>query len=102
MLQEASLYQKLLNCESKMQQISFSRFIVTPEDIKLEPDSVCTIAKLLEPSCHCDIQLFLSFTHHYMYFISSLLLLAKAMTDILKKGNNGCFLGVFLPTPAMK
>jgi hypothetical protein len=42
-LQEAGLNLKLLKCKFEMQQISFVRFIITPEGVEMEPDRVHTI-----------------------------------------------------------
>ncbi len=101
-LQEAGLNLKLSKCEFKMQLISFIGFIVTPEDVEMEPDRVRTIADWPEPAYHRNIQVFLGFANFYRCFISSFSRLAKPMTDMLKGGKNGHFLGPFLPTPAMK
>ncbi len=68
----------------------------------MEPDRVCTISEWPEPASHHDIHVFLGFANFYRQFISSFSRLAKPMTDMLKGGKNGRFLGPFLPTLAMK
>jgi hypothetical protein len=72
------------------------------EDVKIEPDRVRMIAEWPESTYHHNIQVFLGFANFYRHFISSFLHLAKRMTDMLKRERNGCLLGPFLPTPAMK
>jgi hypothetical protein len=101
-LQEAGLYLKLSKCKFEMRRICFVGFIISPEGVEIEPDRVCKIVEWPEPTCHCDIQVFLSFANFYRCFISIFSHLAKPMTDMLKGGKNGCFLGPFLPTLAMK
>jgi hypothetical protein len=101
-LQEAGLYLKLSECQFEMQRISFVGFIVTPEGVEMELDRVRTIVEWPEPTCHHNIQVFLSFANFYRRFITSFSHLAKPITDMLKAGKNGPFSGPFLPTPAMK
>jgi hypothetical protein len=68
----------------------------------MEPDRVRTIAEWPEPASHRNIEVFLGFANFYRRFINSFSWLAKPMIDMLKGRRNGCFLGPFLPTPAMK
>jgi hypothetical protein len=76
-----------------MQRISFISFIVTLEGIEIEPDRVRTNAEWLEPASHCDIQVFLGFTHFYKHFISSFSRIAKPITDMLKRERTAVFWG---------
>ncbi len=92
-LWEAGLYLKFSKCEFEMQQISFVRFIVVPKDVVVEPDRVCMIAEQPEPTCHHDIQVFLSFANLYRRFITSFSHLAKLITDLLKGGGKWPFFG---------
>jgi hypothetical protein len=101
-LQEVGLYLKLSKCKFEMQRISFVRFIVTLEGGEMELNRVYTIAEWPEPTCYCDIQVVLGFANFYRCFMSNFVRLAKPMTDIIKGGKNGHFLGPILPTPAMK
>ncbi len=101
-LQEAGLYLKLSKCEFDMQRISFVGFIITLEEVEMEPDCVRTIAEWPEPESHRDIQVFLGFVNFYRRFISAFSKIAKPMTDILKGGKNRRFTGPFVPTPATK
>jgi hypothetical protein len=101
-LQEAGLYLNLSKCKFKMQQISFVGYIVMPEGVEMELDRVRMIAEWPEPTYHHNIQVFLSFAYFYRRFITSFSHPVKLMTDMLKGGNNGCFSGPFLPTPALK
>jgi hypothetical protein len=101
-LYEVGCYLKLLKCKFKMQQISFIGFVVMPECVEMELARVRTIAMWPEPTCHHDIQVFLGFANFYRRFISSFSCLTKSITDMLKEGNDGHFLGPFLPTLAMK
>jgi hypothetical protein len=68
-----------------MQWIRFVEFIVTPRGVEMELDRVCKISVWPEPTCHCDIQVFLSFANFYRCFISSFLCLTKLMTNMLKE-----------------
>ncbi len=68
----------------------------------MELDKVCTTAAWPEPTCHCDIQVFLGFANFYICFIDSFLRLAKLMTDMLKRGKNGCFSEPFQLTLSIK
>jgi hypothetical protein len=101
-LKEAGLHLKLSKCEFEMQQISFVRLIVTPEGVEIEPDRVRTITEWPEPTCHCRIQVFLSFANFYRRFINSVSHLAKLMTDMLKGEENDNFSRTVLSTLAMK
>jgi hypothetical protein len=101
-VREAGLNLKLSKWVLKMQRISFIGFIVMLEGVELEPDKVCIIATLPEPTCHCDIQDFLGFASFERSFICSFLHLIKLMTDMLKGEKNSYFLGPFLPTLVMK
>jgi hypothetical protein len=100
-LQEADLYLKLSKCESNMQRISFKSFITTPDRVGIEPEKVQNIEEWPEPTSHCDIQVFLSFTNYYRSFIGAFPKITKPMTDLLKGGRNGCFHGPFVPSAAM-
>ncbi len=101
-LQKANIYLTLSEWKFKIQQISFVRYIVTLEDVEMEPDRVCTIEEWPEPTCYHNIQVFLSFANFYRRFISSFSRGAKPRTDHLKGGKNGHFSGPFPPIPAMK
>jgi hypothetical protein len=62
-LTKAGFNLKLLKCEFIMQRISFAGFIVTPEAVEMEPNRIRTITEWPEPTCHYNIQVFLSFAN---------------------------------------
>jgi hypothetical protein len=92
---------KLSKYKSELQLSSLIGFNVQPQGVKMELDSVHRIAEWPEPTCHRNIQVFLSFANFYRHFISSFLRLVKPMTDMLKGGENCRFSRPILPTPAM-
>jgi hypothetical protein len=85
-----------------MQRISFVGFIITPDGVGMEPERVRTIEEWPEPSCHCNIEVFLGFANIYRRFIIAFSKIAKPMTDMLKRGRNGRFHGPFVPSAAMR
>ncbi len=64
-LQEAGLHMELSECTFEMQPISFLKFIVMLEGVKIESDRVYMIMKWTEPTCHCNIQVCLGFANFY-------------------------------------
>ncbi len=100
--QEAFLYLKLIKYKSGMQQISFVKFTVMLECVEMEPDRVCIMAEWPEPTCHSDIQVFLSFADFHRCFVNSFSRLAKSMTDMLKGEKNGQISGPIRPILAIK
>jgi hypothetical protein len=73
-----------------------------PNGVEIESDRVRMIVELPEPTCHCNIQVFLSFANFYRHFIRPYLRLAKPMRVVLEGKKNGRFLRPFIPTLAMK
>jgi hypothetical protein len=72
------------------------------EGVEIELDRVSTNAKWLEPTYHCNIQVFLSFANFYRHFIYSFSCLANPFTDMSKGVKNSNFWGPFLSTLAPK
>ncbi len=62
-LQEACLNSKLSKYMSNLQYLSFIRFVIIPNGIRMEPKRVMTIYKFPKPSCHCNIQVLLRFAN---------------------------------------
>ncbi len=85
-----------------MQRICFIGFVVMPYSVGIELKSIQAIEEWPEPSCHCDIQVFLGFANFYRCFISAFSKISKPMTDMLKGGRNGRFHGPFVPSAAMQ
>jgi hypothetical protein len=67
------------------------------EGVEMRPDRVCTITEWPEPTCHHDIQVFLSFANFYRCFISSYSCLAELMINMLKGGKMAVFQGSSYP-----
>jgi hypothetical protein len=64
-LRDIELYLKLSKCEFNAKQIGFVGFIVTPEGVEIEPDSIKTVTKWPLPKSYRNIQVFLGFANFY-------------------------------------
>ncbi len=100
-LKAASFYLKHLKCEFCAKKTGFVSYIITPDSIEIEPDSIFTVAKWPMPASHRDIFVFLGFASFYWYFIQNFSKIAKLMSDVLKGRRASKFNTVFQAPPEM-
>ncbi len=101
-LLQAGLYLKLRKCEFNAKEIGFVGFVITLDEVRMEPDRIATIAEWPIPESHRDIQVFLGFANFYRRFIKGFSKIVKPLTAMLKGGKEGKIFGPFVLTPEMK
>jgi hypothetical protein len=97
-LLKAGLYLKLRKCQFSVKDITFVRFIITLDEVRIAKDCIVTIEKWPMPNSHLDIQVFLGFANFYRRFIKSLLRILQSRTTMLDGGKEGQIFRPFKPT----
>ena len=70
-LYKNSLYARANKCEFHSDTVEYLGYILSPEELIMSSDKVCTIMDWLEPCWVKDIQLFLGFCNFYCCFIEN-------------------------------
>jgi hypothetical protein len=82
-LLKMGLYLKLRKCEFNAKEIGFVRFVITPEEVRMELDRIATIEECPMPESHRNIQVFLGFTNFYRSFMKCFSRIVQPMTAML-------------------
>ena len=82
----AGLSLKASKCELLREQMEVLGFIAHPDGLKMNPKKVGNIQKVVTPSNPQEVLTFLGMVNFYRRFVPRMGLLAKPLTDMLKKG----------------
>jgi hypothetical protein len=86
-LREHQLYTKFSKCEFWIKEVPFLGHMVSPEGITVDPSKVKEVLDWKPPTSVSEVQSFLGLAGYYQWFIPNFSKIAKAITELLKKGN---------------
>ena len=81
------LYAKLTKCEFWLEKIAFLEHILTTEGIEVDPSKVEAVSKWKQPSNVSEVRSFLGMAGYCHHFIKGFSIIARSMTELLKKDN---------------
>ena len=84
-IKEANLLLKLEKCEFYKDRVSFLRFIIRRDRIKIDPSKVEAVLSWPMPNTVKEVQAFLGFANFYRRFIEGYSRVAKPLTELTKK-----------------
>jgi hypothetical protein len=82
---EMGLYAKLEKCMFHQLQVEFLGYIISGNDISMDPCKVATILDWEIPKTIHDIQCFIGFSNFYRIFIKSFSNIIAPLTKLIKK-----------------
>jgi hypothetical protein len=83
--QAHKLYAKFSKCEFWLEKISFLGHILTAEGVAVDPGKVETVSNWQQPTNVSEIRSFLGLAGYYRRFIEGFSMIARPMTELLKK-----------------
>jgi hypothetical protein len=94
-LTDAGLQADLKKCEFNVKQTKYLGFIVSTNDIEVDPDKVSVVTQWSYPGIVKGVQSFLGFCNFYRRFIKDFGKVAQPLTDLTKSNvpfgfNNSC------------
>jgi len=84
-LQDANLLVEPEKCQFEIQEVTFLGHIITPGNIRMDPDKISAIQGWKEPQNVKEVQSFLGLANYYRRFIKSFAKLATPLTNLTKK-----------------
>ena len=84
-LLDNGLYVKLEKCEFHVQETKFLGFIISPNDIAMDPDRIAIIVDWPTPKSQHDILVFLGFANFYRRFMEAYSRVVLPLTNLLRK-----------------
>jgi hypothetical protein len=85
-LRDHHLYAKLSKCEFWLKEIKFLGHTISQDGISVDPEKVQEVMDWKPPTIVRQIQSFLGLAGYYRRFIPDFSIIAKPMTELLKKG----------------
>jgi hypothetical protein len=87
LLQQHQFHVKLSKCAFAKQQLCYLGHVVSNQGVATDPSKIETIQNLPQPTNIKELRSFLGMTGYYRRFVSQFGLIAKPLTNLLKKGN---------------
>jgi ribonuclease HI len=84
-LRQQKLYAKFSKCEFWMEKVAFLEHVLSAEGIAVDPSKVESVTKWEQPLNVTDVKSFLGLAGYYRRFIENFSMIAKPMTELLKK-----------------
>ena len=84
-LLDHGLYAKLEKCEFHVRETKFLGFIISPDDIAMDPERIVIIVDWPVPNSQHDIRVFLGFANFYRRFILAYSRVVLSLTNLLRK-----------------
>ena len=84
-LTDAHLQAKLVKCQFGLEEVSFLGFIIGPEGVKPDPDTVRSVAEFRVPKTVRDLRSFLGLASFYRSFIAGFAGIATPLHQLTKK-----------------
>lgn len=85
-LQHHQFYIKLTKCSFAKQQLHYLGYVISSDGVSTDPSKVQIIANWPPPQSVKELRSFLGMTGYYRKFVKNFGLLAKPLTNLLKKG----------------
>jgi hypothetical protein len=86
-LRAHQLYTKFSKCEFWIKEVPFLGHVISPEGIAVDPDKVNEVLDWKQPMFVSEVRCFLGLAGYYRRFIPNFSMIAKPITEVLKKGN---------------
>jgi hypothetical protein len=86
-LREHQLYTKFSQCEFWIKEVPFLGHMVSPEGIAVDPNKVKEVLEWKTPMTVSEVRSFLGLASYYRRLIPNFSMIAKPITELLKKGN---------------
>lgn len=86
-LQDHHLYLKASKCSFAQNQLEYLDHIISAAGVSTDQSKITAMANWLIPTCVTELRAFLGLTGYYRRFVRNYGLLAKPLTQILKKKN---------------
>jgi hypothetical protein len=84
---EHQLYVKFIKCEFCIKEVPFLGHMVLPEGIAVDPSKVKEVFDWKPPTSVSKVRSFIGLAGYYRRFILNFSMVAKPITELLKKGN---------------
>ena len=94
-LQEYCLYINLKKCSFFISEVEFLEFIMRIMRVKINPSWIKSVMIWPQPASYKNMQIFLSFTNFYHWFISHYFKITALLTGLLKGSVKGKKTGLF-------
>jgi hypothetical protein len=85
-LRDHRLYAKLSKCDFWLREIKFLGHTISQDGISVDPEKVQEVMNCKPPTTARQIRSFLGLVEYYRRFIPDFSIIAKPMTELLKKG----------------
>jgi len=85
---------KLSKCEFAKQSIAYLGYVITPAGVTIDPQKVAAVVNWCTPQSVKDLRSFLGLAGHYRKFVRNFGIIAKPLTELLKKNT------LFIWTPS--
>jgi hypothetical protein len=86
LLQHHQFRVKLSKCSFAQQQLRYLGHVLSPNCVSTYPSKIADVQNWLTPSCTKDVRSFLGLAVYYRRFVKDFGMLARPLTELLKKG----------------
>jgi hypothetical protein len=85
LLQAEQWFVKLSKCSFVVQEISYLGYVINERGVSTSPAKIAAVAEWLVPTCVKELRSFLGLAGHYRKFVRHFGVIAKPLTELLKK-----------------
>jgi hypothetical protein len=86
LLQEHQLKVRLSKCTFAQQKLHYLGHVLSPQGVSTDPTKVANVQNWPTPTCVKDLRGFLGLAGYYRRFVKNFGMIAKPLTELLKKG----------------
>ena len=81
-------FANLKKCAFAVQQVDFLEFVISAEEVVMNPNQISTIADWPTPKTYQKVQVFLNFVNFYWCFVKDYSRIAEPLTELFKESVN--------------